>query len=307
MILPSAFSRLAVRAAAILSPPSDIAAIPHRRAAKSAFRVLRHLQESGAFAGARRKSAAPCCAVRRFPPRRRYISHPNSRQLSAFVFCRARISFGIYRCRIRHCRTRKRTPRGIRGKSFAAAGFFCRCGGTPVAGFGFAAGRIHRAAGRSQIGIFFADRQFIGIFFADLPAARAAKTARAASARKRFSAIRRIRACNAIFGIFGAFAMNVLPRGAKMAIRGGCGKNSAFISRGESRVLQVAVLFAGFRTAPPKAAAGRTSPLSGLSTRVHGWKSQYRRGFAGRLFADKYGDSPIRSQLTAGIRRFVRS
>ena len=133
MILPSAFSRLAVRAAAILSPPSDIAAIPHRRAAKSAFRVLRHLQESGAFAGARRKSAAPCCAVRRFPPRRRYISHPNSRQLSAFVFCRARISFGIYRCRIRHCRTRKRTPRGIRGKSFAAAGFFAgavvrRCG-----------------------------------------------------------------------------------------------------------------------------------------------------------------------------------
>ena len=74
----SPFRRLAVRAIAILSPPSDIA-LQQRRAAKSAFRVLRHLQESGAFAGARRKSGAPCCAVRRFPPRRRYISHPNSR------------------------------------------------------------------------------------------------------------------------------------------------------------------------------------------------------------------------------------
>ena len=128
----SPFRRLAVRAIAILSPPSDIA-LQQRRAAKSAFRVLRHLQESGAFAGARRKSAAPCCAVRRFPPRRRYISHPNSRQLSAFVFCRARISFGIYRNRIRHCRKRKRTPRGIRGKSSAAAGFFA---GAAVRRFG---------------------------------------------------------------------------------------------------------------------------------------------------------------------------
>ena len=260
MILPSAFSRLAVRAATIKSPPPRHIAL-HRLAAKRAFAfgirgaafgirgVLRHLQESGAFAGARRKSGAPCCAVRRFPPRRRYIIHPNSRQLSAFVFSRGRISFGIYRCKKRHCRTRKKMHRCIVCKSSAAAGFFAgavvrRCG------IRFRGG----AAYHSSRGGAFANRHIFRI--SAIPSAAAGGfAARAASARKaifgnspnsRISRrIRRFRRRNGRIIIGGAFRANSGRKRKEFGIHI-TGRKSGFA---------VAVLFAGFRAAPPKAAA----------------------------------------------------
>ena len=241
----AAFSRLATSPFAKSFPPSDDIARNCLAAkfAKRAFGirgaafgirgVLRHLQESGAFAGARRKSGAPCCAVRRFPPRRRYRSHPNSRQLSAFVFF-ARANF------FRHLSEQNSAfPYTEKNSSLHCLQiirrrrFFCRCGGTPLRDSVSRRGGISvncQQRGRRKPPVQRpreSDFRQFGEFapvtpFSAISAAKRADNHRRGEFGRKFGRKRK------------EFGIHIT------------GRKSGFA---------VAVLFAGFRAAPPKAAA----------------------------------------------------